>query len=171
MVIAIILSKIYVLLIYEAVYYLSFEYLNSNAKYREIRAHKTYNWLFIGYLAFEVLVRAHLLELNEAIDYHINSVEHLFFTFLISMTISIYLHFFNLMAGNRFLKLMVVFVILNGIGIVNEYFQNWYQELPIFYLEETDLKDLVINFIGSSLFVVISMFYKNEALLAQEVKS
>lgn len=163
--IAIIFSKVYVLLIYESVYYLSFEYLNSNKKYREINAHKTYNWLFIAYLAFEVLVRAHLFNLGERIDYHINSVEHLFFTFLISLTISIYMHFFDLLAENRLVKLMTVFIILNLIGVINEYFQNFYQGLPLFYLEETDIKDLIINLIGSSLFVIISLIYKPKKMI------
>lgn len=156
----IILSKVYVLLIYEAVYYGSFEYLNSNSKYRKINAYKTYNWLFIGYLAFEVLVRAHLFHFTKTTDYNINTTEHLFFTFLISLSISIYMQFFNLLQWNRLLKLIAVFVVLNFIGLINEYFQNFFQGLPIFYLDADDRKDMTINLIGSTLFVVLSLLYK-----------
>ena len=160
----IILSKVYVLLIYETVYYLSFEYLNSNSKYREIDEYRAYNWLFISYLAFEVLVRAHLFHFTKTIDYNINTSEHLFFTFLISLSISIYMQFFKLLSGNRLLKLIAVFVILNLIGLINEYFQNFYQGLPFFNFEADDIKDMTINLIGSSFFVMISLLYKPKKL-------
>ena len=156
----IILSKVYVLLIYELVYYLSFEYLNSNSKYRKINGYKIYNWLFVSYLAFEVLVRAHLFHFTKTIDYNINTTEHLFFTFLISLSISIYMQFFNLLSENRLLKLIAVFVVLNLIGLINEFFQNFFQRQPIFYLNADDSKDMIINLIGSSLFVVLSLLYK-----------
>lgn len=163
--IAIVLSKFHVLLIYESVYYLSFEYLNSKPEYRKIKAHKIYNWLYIAYLAFEVLVRAQLFEFGERIDYHINSVEHLFFTFLISLTISIYLGLFKLLPHKYLLKLVTVFIILNIIGLINEYFQNLYQLQPLFSLDAADIKDLVINLIGSSLFVVFSLILKRKKML------
>lgn len=162
--IAIIISKVYVLLVYEFVYYLSFEYLNSNSKYRQINGYKTYNWLFIFYLAFEVLVRAHLFHFTKTIDYNINTSEHLFFTFLISLSISIYMQFFNLLSENRLLKLIAVFAVLNFIGLINEYFQNFFQGLPIFLLDGDDIKDMIINLIGSSLFVVLSLLYKPKKL-------
>lgn len=162
--IAVIFSGVYVLLIYEAVYYLSFEYLNSKEKYRKIKAHTIYNWLYIAYLAFEVLVRSDIFHFSERINYHVNTVEHLFFTFLISLTISIYLGLFNLLPHKYLLKLVTVFVILNVIGIINEYFQNIYQLTPIFCLEETDIKDIVINLIGSSLFVVFSLILNRKKM-------
>jgi hypothetical protein len=155
----IILSKVYFLLIYQFVYYLSFEYLNSNSKYAEIKAHKIYNWLFVSYFAFEVLVRTHLFHFTKTTDYNINTIEHLFFTFLISLIISIYMQFFNLLSGNRLLKLIAVFAVLNFIGLINEYFQNFYQSQPIFYLDADDTKDLIINLIGSSLFAFLSLVY------------
>ncbi len=162
---AIVLSGVYVMLIYELVYYLSFEYLNSNEKYRRLESYKTYNWLFIAYMAFEVAVRTHVFKLNARMDYHVNTAEHLFFTFLISMSISIYLHFFNLLEENRLLKLLTVFVILNIIGVLNEFFQNFYQHEPLFVLEGNDLKDLVVNVIGSSLFVIVSLIFRPKKML------
>lgn len=154
---AFLLGKVYILLAYVSVYYLSFEYLNSNKKYLEIPQHKIYNWLFIAYLAFIVLVRARLFHFSEAVNFHLNTAEHLFFTFLICQTISIYMQILGLKSNNQLLKLIKIFAILNLIGLLNEYFQNFYHHLPVFSLEENDIKDLIVNFIGSLLFVVISM--------------
>lgn len=152
--------KVYVLLVYVSIYYLSFEYLNSNKKFEEITFHKTYNWFYVAYLAFVVFVRSGLIEFSKNADYHLNTAEHLFFMFLICQTVLIYIQLFNFLSSNYLLRLVVVFIILNFIGIVNEYFQNFYQNLTIFYLEQTDIKDLVINLIGSLLFIIISLFYK-----------
>lgn len=164
-----ILCKVYFLFAYVSIYYLSFEYLNSNKKYKEIALHKTYNWLYVAYLAFIVFVRSGLIEFQKEVDYHLNTAEHLFFMFLICQTVLIYMQLFTILKGKQLLRLIAVFVILNLIGILNEYFQNFYQNLPVFYLEQTDLKDLKINLIGSSLFVIFSMLIKRKSTQTKEI--
>jgi VanZ family protein len=67
---------------------------------------------------------------------------------------------FNLISSKFYLNLLVVFVAFNVIGFLNEYFQNFYQQQPIFNLKETNIKDIIINVIGSSLVVILSLFYK-----------
>ncbi len=151
--------NMYMLLISEILYYLSFEYLNSNAKYLKIPSHKGCNWFFISFVIFVVLVRADLFGFSEAIDYHINTVEHLYFSAVICLMVLIYLHLFHL-GPNRFVKLMMVFGILNLLGLLNEFFQNLYQARPFFSIEGNDIKDLIVNFIGSSVFVLVILGYK-----------
>lgn len=158
--IAFISTGVYILLAYLMVYYLSFEYLNSNKKYKEISAHKIYNWLFVIYPAFILLVRGRLFNFTETVVYHLNTAEHLFFAFLICLTLSIYLQLFNFLSNNDLLKLFTVFGLLNFIGILNEYFQNFYHQLPLFHLEQDDLKDMTVNLLGSTLFVIVSLFSK-----------
>jgi hypothetical protein len=162
---AFIFGKVYVLLVYVSIYYLSFEYLNSNKKYLKISAHKIYNWFFIAYLAFIVFVRARFFTFTGSIEYNLNTAEHLFFAFLICQTLLIYMQLFSLLPENDLLQLLTVFLLLNFIGIINEYFQNFYHHLPIFYLEPDDLKDLTINLIGSSLFVTVSVILKRKKML------
>ena len=43
---------------------------------------------------------------------------------------------------------------------MNEYFQNFYSQTQLFNLKENDIKDIFINFIGSTLFLIKSIFYK-----------
>lgn len=155
-----IVSEISFLLIYELLFYLSFEYLNSNSNYLKIKSHKFYNWLFLSFLGFIIFVRIDIFNFTNIIDYHLNSLEHLFFAFVICLTLYVYMQIFNLISSKFYLNLLVVFVAFNGIGFLNEYFQNFYQQKPIFYLEETNIKDIIINVIGSSLVVILSLFYK-----------
>lgn len=159
---AFISSKVYILLAYLSLYYLSFEYLNSNKKYLGMRVCKTYNWLFVIYPVFILLVRGRLFNFTETTIYHLNTAEHLFFAFLVCLLISIYMQLFNFLAHKKLLRLSTVFVLLNLIGIINEYFQNFYHKFPIFHLEQDDLKDMTINLIGSLLFVLVSLFFKSK---------
>ena len=148
------------LLIYEVLFYLSFEYLNSNSNYLKIKSHKFYNWLFLFFLGFIVFVRIDIFNFSKTIDYHLNSLEHLLFAFVICLTLYVYMHIFNLISSKFYLNLLVVFIAFNGIGFLNEYFQNFYQQQPIFCLKETNIKDIIINVIGSSLVVILALFYK-----------
>lgn len=163
-----ILCKVYILLAYVSIYYISFEYLNSNKKYKEMDYHRIYNWLYIAYLAFIVFVRGKLFHFSEDVEYHLNTAEHLFFMFLICQTVLIYIEIFNILRGKYLFRLVIVFISLNLIGILNEYFQNFFTQLPLFILEENDLKDLKINLIGSTLFVVTMLVFKRKKLAVEK---
>ncbi|MGV3696946.1 hypothetical protein [Flavobacterium sp.] len=162
----VVFNAVYVLLFYVSVYYSSFEYLNSNPKYFKIKEYKIYNWFFVAYFAFVVLVRIHVFGYSETINYHLNTVEHLFFACIICQTISIYMRLFDFLPEKFLLKLMSIFTLFNGIGILNEYFQNLYQNTPMLRMDAADRKDLAINLIGSAFFVLISVLHwmKNQTL-------
>ncbi|HNP34038.1 MAG TPA: hypothetical protein PKN96_12165 [Flavobacterium sp.] len=142
---------------YELLFYLSFEYLNSNPKYLKISFYKVYNWLFLAFVTLIVLVRLNLYDFSAAVDYHINTVEHLSFAFAICLTLSVYMQLFDIAPNRKLLKFIIVFIIFNGLGFFNEFFENIFQQRPFFSIEGNDIKDLIVNLIGSSSFIIISM--------------
>lgn len=158
--IAIILIKVYFLLIYAALFFISFLYLNSNEKYQKLEYYKFYNWIFIVFLSFIVLVRSNLFNFAKQIKYNLNTIEHLFFAFILCLLLSIYMQLFNLIFKKYLVKMLVIFILFNFIGLLNEYFQNFYSQTQLFNLKENDIKDIFINFIGSTLFLITSIFYK-----------
>lgn len=158
--IAIILIKVYFLLIYAALFFISFLYLNSNEKYQKLEHYKFYNWIFIVFLSFIVLVRSNLFNFAEQIKYNLNTIEHLFFAFILCLLLSIYMQLFNLIFKKYLVRMLVIFILFNFIGLLNEYFQNFYSQTQLFNLKENDIKDIFINFIGSTLFLITSIFYK-----------
>jgi hypothetical protein len=144
-----------VLFVYEALFYISYEYLNSNKKYLEIRNHTIYNWLFIGFLMFVILVRSKWFFISESVDYHLNTVEHLFFSGIVCLILRIYFQIFNF--NLLWIKsLLLAFIAFNFIGLINEYFQNFFQQTPILLLEEGDVKDIYVNLAGSVLYLAVA---------------
>ena len=67
---------------------------------------------------------------------------------------------FNLIFKKYLVRMLVIFILFNFIGLLNEYFQNFYSQTQLFNLKENDIKDIFINFIGSTLFLITSIFYK-----------
>ena len=158
------------LLTCEILFYLSFEYLNTNTNYLKISSHKIFNWLFVLFVGFVVLVRADLFSFPDGIDYHINTLEHLFFSGIVCLTISIYFKLFSFLPDSLFMKLLLVFLICNCIGVINEFFQNLYQERPFFSIEGNDIKDVTVNFFGSFSFVVLSLIHSSKAEVTDEIE-
>lgn len=150
----IIIIKVYVLLVYGMLFYLSYEYLNSNKNYLKIHNHTIYNWLFPGFIMFVVLVRSKWFFISESIDYHLNTLEHLFFACVLCLTLRIYFKIFNLNVL-WINSLLLVFIVFNLIGLANEYFQNFFQPTNILLLEKGDIKDIYVNLAGSVLYLVI----------------
>lgn len=134
-----------------------------------MNSHSIYNWLYVAYLAFIVFVRSTIFHFSEEADYHLNTAEHLFFMFIICQTVLIYLELFNVLKGKYLSRVFVVFVLLNLIGILNEYFQNFFNRLPLFIFEDNDLKDLKINLIGSSLFVIMMLVFKRKVPASEKI--
>lgn len=157
---AIIAIKTPILLVYEALFYLSYEYLNSNKKYTQLKNYNLYNWLFIAFVGFVVLVRSKWFYVSETVDYHLNSVEHLFFACIICLMITLYLYLFNILTSKPILTLILIFVGFNFIGLLNENFQNFFQQTPVFLLNENDIKDIIMNLIGSSSYVFLVSIFK-----------
>lgn len=157
----IIIFQKYFLLFYIAVFYASFEFLNQNRKYNALKRRHIYNWLFIAFLAFVVLVRIEVFYSSKTTEYHLNTLEHLFFAIIICLIINIYFVIFAVFQKNTIIKLLSVFLIFNLIGLINEYFQNYFQPGNYFYLlKGNNIKDITINLLGSTIFSLASINYK-----------
>lgn len=156
----IIFGKHYLLLMYSSLFYISFEYLNQNDNYLALKKHNVYNWIFILFLAFIVWVRTRSFSFSESTEFHLNSAEHLFFAITICILVTVYLQIFGILKKNSIRNLLLVLVVFNCIGVVNEYVQNYFRHLEVFILDQNNRKDILINLIGSTLFFMGSIEYK-----------
>lgn len=151
---AVIVIKVPILLVYGALFYLSFEFLNRNQKYLKLKDHNTYNWFFLSFFVFIVLVRAKIFDVDQGVAFHLNSLEHVGFAAIVCLTLVLYLNILTNVKTGSFKVLGCIFLAFNLIGLVNEYFQNFFQQKPVFLLQPNDIKDLVVNLIGSGVYVL-----------------
>jgi hypothetical protein len=164
----VLVSKYYYLLYYNAVMYLSLEFLNSQKDYTAQTRFKFYNLLFIGFqLLFSLdRVRPLAYKLGLRWEWHLNSVEHIIFAFIICFKIVQYqnLRFFKGTSLSK--RLVLTFICFNVIGVLGEIFQlslNSHHRLVLwhgsFEFLTDNIKDMKMNLIGSSLFCAY-MFYE-----------
>lgn len=145
---------------YSGVFYISFEYLNQNNNYLTLKKHNYYNWIFVLFLAFIVWVRTRTYAFSESVEYHLNTIEHLLFAITICILVTVYMQLFRILKENSFRNLVLVLIVFNCIGVVNEYVQNYFRQIEVFTLDQNNLKDIMINAIGSVLFLIGSIEYK-----------
>lgn len=153
-------NRHYMLLMYSGVFYISFEYLNQNNNYLTLKKHNYYNWIFILFLTFIVWVRTRTYLFSESVEYHLNTFEHLFFALTICVLVRVYLQLFGILRANTVRTLALVLVIFNCIGVVNEWVQNYFRQVDVFALDQSNIKDILINLLGSILFFLGSIEYK-----------
>ncbi len=160
LIVVVILNRNYMLLMYSFVFYISFEYLNQNNRYTALRKHNQYNWIFLFFLVFIVWVRTRLYHFSQAAEFHLNTMEHIFFALTICLLLSVYVQLFGVFKENRTKNLIFVCVAFNLIGLLNEFVQNYFRLTHFFTLELSNVKDVLVNLIGSSLFLIFSIQYK-----------
>jgi len=78
----------------------------------------------------------------------------------ICVLVSVYLQLFGILKEDSILNLVLVLVVFNCIGVVNEYVQNYFRQIEVFTLDQNNIKDIMINAIGSVLFLIGSIDYK-----------
>ncbi len=159
--VTILIIKVYFLLLYAAVFYLSYEYLNSNKSYLANTRQTFYNWLFIFFLLFVVLVRSKWFFNSPNMNYNLNIAEHFFFAFIVCLTLSIYFQILTY-KNIRLKSLLLIVLVFNIIGLLNECFQNFFQSKALFILEQEDLKDIVVNIGGSVLYFQLALISKKK---------
>lgn len=49
-------------------------------------------------------------------------------------------------------------IIFNSIGLINEFFQNYFQGKLLFILDEFSIKDLIANGLGTLIFIISIKF-------------
>lgn len=150
-------SRQYQILYYFPIMFLSLEYLNSNEQYRTQFRYKILNGIFIAYLLFICIDRGRPVKFYLNIELVINSIEHVLLGFIICIKIAVY---YLLLKKKLLLKrneLIGIAISFNIVGFLNEFFQNWYKHQPLWKLSFDSQKDILMNIIGTILFIV---FYK-----------
>lgn len=151
----IMLSKEYEILYYFPVMLISLEYLNHKKQYTEHYNYKLLNAVFIGYVLFICIDRGRPSKFYDVIEIMINSVEHLLFGFIICMKAAVYLSIFKERWQLSKNELLTIALIFNILGFLNEFFQNWYKHQAQWKLNGDSQKDILMNIIGSSIFVIL----------------
>ena len=155
--------KAWTLMPYWAAMMLSLEILNRQERYVNQPNFRVYNWFFIGYLALVVVDRTRKFHLNEAFEWSFNSLMHILFGLIVCFKISQYMTVFDVLIKNRTLYIALIF---NVIGVLNEFLQNTMNGRQLFELIADSQKDLVMNVVGTLIFIGIEyVLNRREAAL------
>ena len=145
----------YILVAYWAALLISVEFLNTRKQFNG--RIKTYNLLFFVYLLFITGIRTIGTSKNQTLVYTINVFEHLVFALIISFKIHLYL---LLLKDANDLKEMTRFWLcaffFNVVGFINEVYQNLAKNADPFKFSFGSKVDMVVNIVGSLVFVLIA---------------
>jgi hypothetical protein len=134
---------------------ISLEYLNKNKIYLNTYNYKQLNTIFIAYVLFVAIERGRPFAFNQAIEIILNSIEHILFGFVICLKTSVYYSIIKKIKKLRNIELLKIIIFFNIFGFLNEFFQNWYKDKYIWQLSFDSKKDIIMNIIGSILFILL----------------
>lgn len=154
------LIRINMLFVYATVFYFSFELLNANKRYLALQYKALYNAIIVSFLAYILLVRSGVLSVSESVIFHLNTLEHVLFAVVICLHLSIYLRVFGKNLPSVLTQLLLVVIVFNGIGLVNELFQNFFNGGQPLALAPNSFKDLVANLLGTAIYAALVVFHK-----------
>jgi hypothetical protein len=140
-------------LYYAAVMIGSILFLNRQKTFNELLNYGSINAIFYGYLTFIVFNRTRSVKFSEFTEGGINIAEHGFFALVICLKLFVYLHLFTTFTFRK--KAIFAASLFNVIGVLNEAFQNWLNHRPLFVFIADARKDLVVNLLGSFLFLLL----------------
>ncbi len=146
----------YALLYYVVAMHLSLEFLNTRKLYIT-HSYKLYNFIFWAYEGV-LIERFRKLRLSDNTEWWLNNAEHIAFAIIICLKVYIYLSILIFIEDkNRFKRVVITVVLFNLIGLVNEYFQNVLGNRTLFVLIEDSIKDLKMNLIGTTIFLLTAL--------------
>lgn len=146
-----ILSGKYYLILYVAINQVLLEILNAQSLYKT----HPYKWFKLIFWTYELVLveRLRHFKMHSTVEWWLNSLEHVFFALVISFMVYLFLAIFWLKKDSqRLLRAVMVFILFNAIGFINEWNQNNMAHRPVFTLIDDSIKDLKMNLIGSSIF-------------------
>lgn len=146
-------TRSYHMFYYVAVFVGSIEFLNHQKAFKTLPNFKLFNAIFIIYLTFVIVNRSRHIKFSDYTEGVINIAEHGFFALIICLKLLLYFHLFSNYSIR--LKAILVAFIFNFIGIINEVFQSWLNQRALFAFIEDARKDLIINFLGTVLFLIL----------------
>jgi hypothetical protein len=138
---------------------LSLEILNHNKIYLAQAFYTRFNLVFVAYLILVVLDRGRKFHVNFTAEWNFNSLMHIFFALIVCFKISQYLSVFAIKTKKKNLYIALIFNIL---GLINEFFQNLMCKRDIFVLIPDAQKDLVMNVLGTAMFIWLNFLLKDK---------
>jgi len=147
------LINVPILYFYILFFFISVEVLLLKKSKSETKNFKFSQLFFTVFVSYVLFVRAHIWGFSDETEYNLNTFEHLLFSLVICLLIFHYISFYSSKKIQNPIFLSVF--IFNLIGIINEFFQNYFQGKSIFILDEFSIKDVIVNVIGSVVFVII----------------
>jgi hypothetical protein len=151
----IVITNQYQILNYLPIMVISLEYLNRNKIYLTTYNYKLLNSIFIGYVLFICLDRGRPFEFTVLIEMIFNSIEHMLFGFVICLKASVYYSILKKKQTLSITELIKIVLVFNVFGFFNEFFQNWYKNQEIWLLTFDSKKDILMNIIGSVIFILM----------------
>jgi VanZ family protein len=115
-----------------------------------------------------LFARANIWGFSDKTFYNLNSLEHILFAIVISLLIYYYILFYN--QKNKINPILLSVFLFNSIGIINEFFQNYFQGKLVFFLDDFSIKDLIANVIGSMFFILIIRFLKTRMSVLNSIE-
>ncbi len=150
----ILISKVYMLLYYWGVLLVLVSFLNSRKKY-QLQPSKTVNLVFFIYMLLIVWERTRHFKFAPLPELLMNDAEHLFFALVISLLIVMLLVTTTRLQFNV-QTISTTAAVFNAVGLVNEVFQNLLAGRPMFIFIPDSQKDLLMNVVGTVVFVVVA---------------
>lgn len=152
------LINVKVLFIYIPIFFVSIEVLLLKKSWTETKKFKISQLLFTVFVSYVLVARATILGFSKETNYNLNTIEHILFALVICLMLFYYILFY----GNKKKSpsILVISILFNFIGLINEFFQNYYQGKPVFILEDSSIKDLIANILGTLLFLCLVSIFK-----------
>lgn len=147
------LINVPILYFYILFFFISVEVLLLKKSKSETQMFKLSQLFFTFFVSYVLFVRAHIWGFSEETCYNLNTIEHLLFSLVICLLIYCYISFYSnkKIQNSIFLSVMI----FNLIGLINEFFQNYFQGKSVLMLDEFSIKDLIVNVLGSVIFIII----------------
>lgn len=162
------LIEVPILYFYILFFFISVEVLVLKKVKSETQIFKFSQLIFTFFVSYVLFVRASVWGFSELTNYNLNTIEHVLFALVICLLIFYYISFFSNIKMLH--SILLSALIFNIIGLINEFFQNYFQEKPLFILEEFSTKDLIANGIGTIIFIVIIKFLTLRMLVLNSIE-
>jgi hypothetical protein len=150
------LIKVPILYFYILFFFVSIEVLLLKKVKSETQIFKFSQLIFTFFVGYVLFIRTSIWSFSELTNYNLNTIEHVLFALVICFLIFYYISFFSNI--RMFHAILWSAIIFNSIGLINEFFQNYFQGKLLFILDELSIKDLIVNGLGTLVFIVIIKF-------------
>lgn len=147
-----------ILYFYILFFFMSVEILLLKKSKSETKFFKLSQLFFIFFVSYVLFVRSFIWGFSDEANYNLNTIEHILFAIVICLSIYFYFTFFG---GKKLSSpIFLSAIIFNIIGLFNEFFQNYFQGKPVFILEDFSIKDIIVNVLGTLVFMLLFALFK-----------